>query len=683
MKISVEWLREFVDIDIPITELATRLTDQGVSVEGIEQIGDDYVLDLEITPNRPDQLSVFGIAREIKAMLRKELKNNPFKMQPDVKMQACPISVDIEDDADCPRYAGCLVENAKVGTSFDWMRKRLELSGIRSVNNIVDITNYVLLEMGHPLHAFDANCIKGGRILVRRARDVESITTLDGLKRKLNDTILVIADEKKPIALAGIMGGEASEIKNQTTHIFIESAYFEPTLIRRGAKQLAITSESSYRFERKADIQAPIPALIRARDLVIKLCKGTLKGGIADTYNRQNKDGKVSFTLEWLNGFLGSHFSREEVIDTLTAIDLPITGDTILDVHIPSFRRDIEIKEDIAEEVIRIVGFDKIPKNTMITFGKVTTLPQNDMKIRKIKDYFIACGFDEAVNISFLSFDEICNLKTGAVPIPLLNPITSNLTHLRPSLVPGLLHTAKSNFNIGLKDIRCFEIGNVYLKTPSAESIAEPLRIAGIVAGKVKNSDWRGENRLFDYYDLKGIIEGFLDLAQSPNVRFRKMQNTSALLDEGSRIYFENNEIGIMGCMSNEVIDSFNLSKQLHIFEIDLEPVLHCLSFDYAFKELPKYPAVLRDLCLLVPNEITHQQIKDTIINNSDGLVKTIQLFDTYQSEKISRDLRSFTYSLVFRSDSETLNDETVNSKITEIISRLSETLGVRLRGEE
>ncbi|TET25120.1 MAG: hypothetical protein E3J78_00020, partial [Candidatus Cloacimonadota bacterium] len=370
-------------------------------------------------------------------------------------------------------------------------------------------------------------------------------------------------------------------------------------------------------------------------------------------------------------------------IDTLTAIDLPVTGDTILEVHIPSFRRDIEIREDIAEEVIRIVGFDKIPKNTMITFGKVTTLPQNDMKIRKIKDYFIACGFDEAVNISFLSFDEICNLKTGAVPIPLLNPITSNLTHLRPSLVPGLLHTAKSNFNIGLKDIRCFEIGNVYLKTPSAESIAEPLRIAGIVAGKVKNSDWRGENRLFDYYDLKGIIEGFLDLAQSPNVRFRKMQNTSALLDEGSRIYFENNEIGIMGCMSNEVIDSFNLSKQLHIFEIDLEPVLHCLSFDYAFKELPKYPAVLRDLCLLVPNEITHQQIKDTIINNSDGLVKTIQLFDTYQSEKISRDLRSFTYSLVFRSDSETLNDETVNSKITEIISRLSETLGVRLRGEE
>ena len=282
MKVSVEWLREFVDIDIGITELACKLTDQGVSVEGVEKVGKDYILDLEITPNRPDLLSVFGIAREIKAMLQKDIKKNPFKITEEVQSNGSDIIVEIEDYSDCPRYTGCSVENIEVRTSPDWLRQRLEVMGVRSLNNIVDVTNYVLLEMGQPLHAFDAECIKGGRINVRRAKDDESIITLDGLTRKLDRDLLVIADSKKPIALAGIMGDEESEIKNNTKHIFIESAYFNPTLIRRGARRLNLSTESSFRFERKADIHALIPALLRARELIIKFCGGIMKGGVTD-----------------------------------------------------------------------------------------------------------------------------------------------------------------------------------------------------------------------------------------------------------------------------------------------------------------------------------------------------------------------------------------------------------------
>ena len=684
MKVNVEWLKEFVNIDIGIDELAQRLTVQGVSVEGVEKVGNDYVLDLEITPNRPDLLSVFGIAREIKAMLRKEIKANPFVITQQVRSSGGDITVEIENGLDCPRYTGCSIENIEVGTSPDWLKRRIELAGLHPLNNVVDITNYVLLEMGQPLHTFDSKFIEGMKIKVRRAKSNESIVTLDGVTRKLDNDFLVIADKEKPIALAGIMGGEKSEIKNDTKEIFIESAYFNPTLIRKGAKRLNISSESSYRFERKADINSLIPALIRARKLITELCSGKMKGGITDiSKERGEKQKKVFFPIEWLNGFLGSNLSRKEIVEPLTLLDLNIMGDTSLEVEVPSFRRDLSIKEDIAEEVIRMVGFDKIHSTNAITFKKVVSLPGNSLKTSKIKNYFVSRGYDEAVNISFVSYDEIKTLSLPIEPAAIQNPITSNLTHLRTTLLSNLLKSVKRNLNIGIRDIRLFEVGNVFIKKQSQEKINEPIRIAGVLTGKVKNQDWRGENRQLDYYDLKGDIEGLFDFLRIRDVRFEKKKDDFSLLEEGSEIYIDNKAIGFMGSLSRVIGDNFDVPEKLFLFEMDLLPLLERFTFAFRFKDLPKYPAVLRDLCLLVPVNVTHQQIEETIKKTDSGIVERIQLFDKYSNKKFSQGLRSLAYSLTFRSNSGTLNDEQVNTTINEILEKLTKELGVKLRGEE
>jgi phenylalanyl-tRNA synthetase beta chain len=682
MKLCIEWLREYVDIDIPVDELARRLTDQGVAVEQYEKVGSDYVIDFEITPNRPDQLSVFGIAREVKALLRIPIKKNPFERASE-EASSSPMAIEIEDGNDCPRYAGCLVENVTIGSSPDWMQQRLERSGVRALNGIVDITNYVLLETGHPLHAFDAACLEGGKIRIRRAKATESLVTLDGTERKLDADILVIADSKKPVALAGIMGGEESEIKPDTKTIFIESAYFNPILIRRAAKKLKITSESSYRFERGADIEAPIPALLRARDLMVELCKGIMKGGITDTYLRQpNAKKKIIFSVEWLNSFLGTNLSSGEISDSLNAIDLPAEGDAKIEVSIPSFRRDLEIKEDIAEEVIRMVGFNRIPANDAITLTRIASLPEHDVKVRAIRNYFISCGFDEIVNISFLSNQEIESLHLNLSALPIQNPITSELTHLRSSLVAGLLKTVKKNLSVGIRDLRGFEIGTAFLKRPDKEGVKEPGRIAGVLVGNSKYQDWRGENRPYDYYDLKGIIEGLLDHFSIPQMVFGPNEQ-QGLLRQGSTLLMEKDRVGFMGQVNKEVGDAFDISKDVLLFELELAPLLGHISFDLHYKELPKFPAVLRDLCLLVPGAVTHHDIESVIRENSNGLVRNIYLFDTYQSKEFDKGLKSLTYSLTFRSNTETLNDKLVNEAVDKILKQLSERFGIKLRGKE
>ncbi len=682
MKLCIEWLREFVDINIPVDELARRLTDQGVAVEQYEKVGGDYIFDLEITPNRPDQLSVLGIAREVKAMLRVPLKSNPLSRTAE-GMGTNPVTIEIEDGNDCPRYVGCLVENVTIGPSPDWMQSRLEHSGVRALNNIVDITNYVLLETGHPLHAFDASCLEQSKILVRRAKPNEMLVTLDGIERTLDSEVLVIADAKKPVALAGIMGGEESEIKPHTKTIFIESAYFKPTLIRRGAKKLKIATESSYRFERGADINAPIPALLRARDLMVELCKGSMKGGITDIYLQQPKDEKsVIFSVEWLNSFLGTDLSSGEILDALNAIDLPARGEDAITVSVPSFRRDLEIKEDIAEEAIRICGFSRIPTKQNITLRSIASLPDEDAKIRTIRKYFISHGFDEIVNISFVSQDDVDALPMDLDALPIQNPITSELTHLRPSLTPGLLKTVKKNLSVGNRDIRGFEIGTAFLRGTDKNGIQERNRIAGVLMGKRKEQDWRGENRRYDYFDLKGIIEGLLDFINIDHVTFAKDEQ-HAIIHQGSLVRIGKDTIGFLGQVNKDVLDAFDITKSALLFELELTPLLENMSFNTQYQELPRYPAVLRDLCLLVPRKITHQEIEHTIRENAGNLIKRIHLFDTYESKEFDGGLKSLTYSLVFRSNTETLNDELVNAQIDKIMKQLSGRFDIKLRGKE
>lgn len=683
MKININWLREFVDIDIDIESLSTNLTNQGVSVESVTEVGDDYVLDLEITPNRPDLLSIFGIAREIKAMLHKDFKKNPFLIEHNKGNNHCKIKVEVEDSSDCPRYTGCYMEGIKVDKSPDWMQRRLELAGIRPINSIVDITNYVLLEMGHPLHAFDADTLEGRKIIIRRANKKETLTTLDGVTRELDSTYLVIADSKNPTALAGIMGGEDSEIKENTKNIFIESAYFNPALVRKESKKLNISTESSYRFERKADIYSLIPALLRAAEFVKELSGGEMKGEITDIYKQKKPDSKKTyFTIDWLNGFIGSDISQKEAIEALTSLDMEVKKNNPIEVKVDSFRRDIETKEDIAEEIIRMVGFNRIPSPEKITFRNVALIPAQDLKISRIKNHFISKGYSETVNISFVSEDDIRMLNHDTEPIPIKNPITSDLTHMRPNLFPGLLKTVKKNINVGIRDIRIFEIGNIFVKDPSNKEIKEPKRISGILTGKVKERDWRGENRQFDYFDMKGDIEGLLDFIKIENIKFRRREDEAVFIGNGCDIFVGDEQIGSFGMLSRKAGDYFDLSGEIYLFELELSPLLAHFAFEHSFRELPRYPAVLRDLCIVVPDSVTHEQIKNVINKKGKGLIEKIELFDTYQDKNISGGSRSLTYSLTFRSSAGTLKDEEVSATIDSILDTLQRELGVKLRGE-
>jgi len=683
MKVSVDWINEFVDIDISIEELSRRLTDQGVAVEGVESFGDDHILDLEITPNRPDLLSVFGIARETKAMLRKTFKKNPFNLQKEIQRGESSISIEIEQPSDCPRYTGLSMENIEVGPSPEWMSRRLEASGIRSLNNVVDITNYVLLEMGHPLHAFDAQFLKGNKIIIRRAKNSETIVTLDGISRQLDNGILLITDTQRPIAIAGIMGGANSEIKSNTRNIFIESAYFNPTLIRKGAKKLRLSTESSFRFERKADINALIPALTRASELIGEMCSGKIKGGITDIYeNKKDETRKVSFSMEWLNGLLGSNLTKNDIVEPLTSLDLRLSGEGPLEVIAPSFRRDIEIREDIAEEVIRMVGFDSIPITNEITFKNVATIPDEKLKLTKIREHFVSSGYNEAVNISFISLDEINVLNLELEPIAIQNPISSNLTHLRPTLLVGLFEAVKRNLNAGARDIRLFEIGNVFVHDAGNTKISEPIHLAAITSGKAKHDDWRGENRFLDYYDLKGDLENLFCKTLKRGLDFGQ-ENANLSFLEGTTLTIGNENIGFIGSIKRETTEYFDIAPRLFALEIDLSSILKQVSLDRKFIAFPKYPALLRDICLLVPNGVTHSSIVKVINETAKGMIETIRLFDTYSNEKIGPQKKSLTYSLSFRVNDRTLNDEEINLKMQEILKALHTKLGIKLRGEE
>jgi phenylalanyl-tRNA synthetase beta chain len=683
MKINVNWLREYVDIDIGIKELSTNLTNQGVSVEGVTEVGDDHVLDLEITPNRPDLLSAFGIAREIKAMLHKDFKKNPFLIEYSEGNNHCKIKVVVEDASDCPRYTGCYIEGIKVSKSPDWMQRRLELAGIRPINSIVDITNYVLLEMGHPLHAFNADTLEGEKIIIRRAHKNETLTTLDGVTRELDSTYLVIADNKNPIALAGIMGGEDSEIKEDTNNIFIESAYFNPALVRKESKKLNISTESSYRFERKADIYSLVPALLRATEFVKKLSGGEIKGKITDIYRRKEPQSKnVYFTVDWLNEFMGFDIPEKEAVETLTSLDMEVKRGNPIEVKVDSFRRDIESKEDIAEEVVRMVGFDRIPTPEKIAFKNVALIPEQDLKISKIKDYFVSRGYSETVNISFVSEDDINMLNQDTGSIPIKNPITSDLTHMRPNLILGLLKTVKRNINVGIGDIRIFEVGNIFLKDASTKEIKEPTRISGILTGRVKERDWRGENRQFDYFDMKGHIEGLFAFLNIENIKFRNRADETIFIENGCDIFIEGEQIGSFGMLSRKAGGYFHLSGKICMFDLELTPLLAHFTFEHSFQELPRYPAVLRDLCIVVPDSVAHQQIKGVINKECKGLIEKIELFDTYGDNNISGGSRSLTYSLTFRSPTGTLKDEEVSETINSILNTLQRELGVKLRGK-
>jgi phenylalanyl-tRNA synthetase beta chain len=665
MKVPLSWLKEYIDVKLSARELAHRLTMAGVEVSHIQKSGKDTILELDLTTNRGDCASIVGVAREVSALINRPLRLP--KISKKDKKQKGIIKVEIKDRKSCPRYTGRVIKNVRIKASPLWLKERLKSMEIKPINNIVDITNYVLFETGQPLHAFDLDKIVSPsvrqsvsplKIIVRRAKKGEKITTLDGRERILNRNILVIADDKKAIALAGIMGGEDTQVTNKTRNILLESAYFDPIVVRRGTKKINLFSESSYRFERDVDPQGVLTASQRARDLILKLAGGE-ETAFVDRNLLPRKVKRITLRRERVNALLGIQLSWNQIKEILKRLEFKIRERK---VEVPSYRRDVTREIDLIEEIVRIYGYHRIP--SLLPEGKIISHPQHSLEISvpKIKEILVACGLREVINYGFVSFEE--TKKTGFAPrkiIKLTNPLTKKQNIMRPSLIPGLLKNLIHNLNQGNSIVKVFELGRVF--SPGKERMALGVLLSG-----------EG-----DLYDLKGILEALCEELAIPSPKISSTSLPFLLSGRGGKVLITNRKVGLLGEMDPKLLSYFGIEERAFVLELDLEKFL-LKRKKKRFQELPRYPAIVRDIALSLPEEITSQEIVQTIYSLGGKLVEEVKFFDLYRGVQIPSGHKGLAYSISYRAQNRTLKDEEIKRLHQRISLGLEKNLGAKIR---
>lgn len=644
---------------------------------------DDTVFELEITPNRPDCLSMIGVAREIRAETGNDLKLPHVALQEDEADINELTSVTIDAPDLCPRYAARVIRGVKIGESPAWLKQRLESIGVGVINNIVDITNFVLMEYGQPLHAFDYHKLAENRIVVRRAAEGEQITTLDEEERKLTPDMLVIADAEKPVALAGIMGGYDSEITEATCDVLLESANFQPSSVRATAKKLGINTEASYRFERGADPEAVIPALDRAAQLIMELAGGTICEGIIDVYPGQREPLQIQLRAERVNFILGTELEADEIVQILSRLGFGIEAsqseENMYQVTVPSFRGDITREIDLIEEIARVHGYDNIP--TALPKGDIPIPPPNiSVEVRKrIKHFLLGSGMMETVNYSFSHpncFDKIGLAADNPLrqALQLKNPLSPEMSILRTTLLPSLLDNAQYNHNHQIDNIALFEISTVFIQAE------EPARVAGILAGEIGGGVYGNPYRHPDFFDIKGVVEGTLEVCGITDYTFNKTDDLTFHPGRNAEVLLEGARIGIFGEAHPTVLESYELPYKAYLFELDLEALANAADFSKRFEPIPIYPSVLRDLAIVV-NEDMQSDVPIALIYSTGGeLVESVRLFDVYVGDQVPEGKKSLAYTITYHSATETLTDKAVNDLHDKVVKRLHEELGAELR---
>ena len=645
---------------------------------------DDVVFELEITPNRPDCLSMIGVAREIRAETGNALKLpqvNFNESETDIREMT---SVTIEAPDLCPRYAARVIQGVKVGQSPEWLQQRLESVGVGVINNIVDITNFVLMEYGQPLHAFDYHKLTENRIVVRRAAAGENITTLDEIARELTPDMLVIADAEKPVALAGIMGGYDSEITETTADVLLESAYFNPSSVRATAKALGVSTEASYRFERGADPGIVPAALDRAAQLIAELAGGTICKGIVDVYPGQQPLSRIQLRPERVNFILGTALEATEMVQILSHLDFDVkaNGAEDYEVIVPTFRSDITREIDLIEEIARVHGYDNIP----------TTLPKGDIPVpapnprteirKRIKHFLLAAGMMEAINYSFCDpncFDKI--RFTADDPrreaLKLQNPLSPEMSLLRTTLLPRLLENAQHNRNHQIDTIALFEIGNVFIGNGEQK---EPERVAGVLAGQIGEGVYSDPYRSPDFYDIKGLVERILEVCGIVDYTLQKTDTPTFHPGRNAEILLGDRQIGTFGEAHPEVLENYDLPYKAYLFEFDMEVLVDAAIFAKRFEPIPIYPTVERDLAIVVDKELLSDMPTELIYATGGELVKSVRLFDVYEGEQVPEGKKSLAYAITYHSATETLTDKAVNTLHDKVVKHLNQKLGAELR---
>lgn len=650
-----------------------------------EELGlDDVVIELELTPNRSDALNIIGVARDLSAITGNPLKIPEISLSESDTKSSELTSVEIFDPKLCPRYIARVIRNVEIKPSPDWMQTRLKMLDIGSINNIVDITNYVLMELGHPLHAFDYHKLAENRIVVRRAREGEKIVTLDEEERELTTDMLVIADAEKPVALAGIMGGLESEITEDTTDILLESAYFDPVSIRKTSKALGMHTEASHRFERGTDIQNTVRAINRTVQLIQEFAGGEVCKGIVDAYPEKKEPVVVKFRPERANYLLGTKLNPEEMRDILTRLGFSVTDD--FEITVPTFRPDVTREVDLIEEIARVHGYDEIP--TTMPSGDIPEVhPDQNVRIRdRIREIMLECGLSEAINYSFYGKDafDMIELREDdelREVVEIDNPLSIEQSIMRTTLIPCMLENVKRNLNHQVEDIALFEIGQVFIPREYAELPDEHETLAGVISGNIGEGIWCDKARTADFFDVKGIFEALMDDFRIDNYILKRTNHTSFHPGRSVQVEIEEDILGVFGEIHPKLLENYDIEQKVYIFEFDLEILFKHVEDEVAFFEpLSAFPSISRDIAIVVDEQLPSKQATEIIRQVGGELIKSIKLFDVYTGEQVPEGKKSLAWTIEYHSKQRTLTDEEADRVHSKIINRLEKEINAELR---
>ncbi len=680
MKVSYKWLKELVNIEEKPELLAEDLSMVGLAVDNIEHLGYDSILVLDLTADRGDCLSHVGVGREIAAIYGEELKIPGYGKIED-KSNDLDISIEIDAKDLCYRYTGLVMDNVKVGPSPIWLKERLESLGVRSINNIVDITNYLLLETGQPLHAFDYNKLNGHKIIVRRAKDDEKIVTLDSVERKLNENILVIADESEPVAIAGIMGGEDSEVSESTDKILIECAYFNPLNIRKSSRYLGLTTEASYRFERGVDIGRFIHIVRRCAWLVQEICGGRVAGEIVDVYPHKRDKKIVKLPLKKVKWLLGADIPFKFIKNTLLKLGFEIvsSNDNEIEVKVPYHRHDIFRDVDLIGEISRIYGYNRLP-STIPGNQSIPVYRSLAKEKEEIRKFFRGFGFREILTTNFVDekSNEDYSFFFKGEGVKLQNPLDEDEPFLRKNLVSLMLKTLKLNENNYNENVKLFELANVHFKT-GKEYVEKSLLSFGCF-GNIFGENWIYKESPVNYFYLKGIIEKFLDYFHLKGIIFEK--SDVPFLQKGSSAFLKkkNKIIGYFGRLNFTVEKDLKFKHPIFIGEFFVEELFRNYVETFKYEEFSRFPKIDRDISFVIDKKIGYGRIESLIKGMKIEELEGVKLLDVYEGKGIPEGKVSLTLRVIFQKKERTLTDEEADKLRDRIVSLLVKKFKIDFR---
>ncbi len=693
MNISYNWLKDLVETDLSPQELATKLTNVGLAVEGVHEFETDFVFDIDLTSNRSDCLSHLGVSREVAAIENSKLKNPNSKLEEILESEIWNREfVKIEDADLCHRFTARIIRNVKIGASPDWLVKRLEAVGERSINNVADITNFVMHELGQPMHSFDLNKLKENRIIVRRARNGETIKTLDETERKLDETMLAICDAEKPVAVAGVMGGLDSSITEETTDVLLEVAYFNRANIRQTSRNLKLSTEASHRFERGVDIENLIRASNRATDLICQFAGGIAED-FADVYPRkftqpeiESKD--IQLAVKRLTDL---EVEKEEILRILSAlgIDSRLKAQGSRLFAVPSWRHDLAIEEDLVEEVARIVGYDEIAEELPPSHSAGAYQPTEPRK-KELRKTLANLGFNEAISYSFIDtkYDETYALTVNLIAensvekfVSLKDSIIEGATRMRPTLLSGLLDAVRTNFNHQKRDLKLFEIGKIFSASEKENDLPNERELFALVlTGSEFSANKAMPLREFNFYDAKGALENAADAINLSKLDFQAKDIKHLRKGQSAEICLNGKAVGTIGRLNDEISAAYKFRQPVFVAEVDLQSLLEAEEKSIVYQPLAIYPSIVRDVSLLVKRVVSFAEIEKAITEQKFELCRNVAFVDVYEGKGVADDERSITIRLEYRSDERTLLDEEIDSIHAQILRNLENNLGAKQR---